>query len=149
MLQFRTHGRRSAVNAPGPSLKKGLAERGRSGKPGKSVSKRQLRLLVTAVEFVDTARRVDEFLLAGEKRVALRADTDLVLGAGGFDMPDFTARAGHDGIFVLRMDVLFHFAQLRFAGYIIKVLLLMHEINNLYKITEVTVISSGNQEKTQ
>ena len=71
-------------------------------------------LLVTTVEFVDTTRRVDELLLAGEERVALRADADLVLRTGGLDMPDFAAGAGDDGIFVFRMDILFHFAQLRF-----------------------------------
>ena len=76
--------------------------------------KRSGLLLVTAVELVNPARRIDELLLAGEERVALRADADLVLRTGGLDMPDFAAGAGDDGIFVFRMNILFHFAQLRF-----------------------------------
>ena len=75
----------------------------------------QVRLdAVTLLETINTTARVNELLLAGEERVALRADADLVLRTGGLDMPDFAAGAGDDGIFVFRMDILFHFAQLRF-----------------------------------
>ena len=75
----------------------------------KKNEKKLLRLLVTAVELVNAARRVDELLLAGEERVALRADADLHLRTGGFNVPDFAAGAGHNGVFVLRMNVFFHF----------------------------------------
>ena len=92
------------------AVKKRLAERLGSGKPGNlQAAEAELRLLVPAVELVDTARRVNEFLLAGEERVALRADADLHFGTGGLDVPDFAAGAGHDGIFVLRMNVFSHF----------------------------------------
>ena len=67
-----------------------------------------LRLFVTAVEFVDTTGGVNKFLFAGEKRVAFGADTDFDFGTGGLDVPDFAASAGNSGITVIRMDILFH-----------------------------------------
>ena len=69
-----------------------------------------LRLFVTAVEFVDTTGGVNKFLFAGEEGVALCADANLDLGAGGLDVPDFAAGAGDDGILIGRMDVFFHFS---------------------------------------
>ena len=63
---------------------------------------------VTTVEFVDTTGGVNEFLFAGKEGVALGADADFVLFAGGLDVPDFAAGASHDGIAVLGMKILFH-----------------------------------------
>ena len=67
-----------------------------------------LSFFVAAVEFVDTTGGINKFLFAGEEGVALGADTDLVFRTGGFDVPDFTASAGDDGITILGMDILFH-----------------------------------------
>ena len=78
-----------------------------TGKPDRAVN---LRLLVTTVEFVDTAGGVNELLFAGEEGVALGADANLDLGTGGLDVPDFAAGAGDDGILIGRMDVFFHFS---------------------------------------
>jgi hypothetical protein len=83
----------------------------KKGLPEQAFFKRNRRLalfFVTTVEFVDTTGGVDEFLFAGEEGVALGADTDLVLLAGGFDVPNFAASASHDGITVLGMKILFH-----------------------------------------
>ena len=65
-------------------------------------------LLVATVELVDTARRIHEFLFAGEEGVALGADTDLVLGTGGLDMPHLAAGASDDRVTVSGMEILFH-----------------------------------------
>ena len=65
-------------------------------------------LAVTLVEFVDTTSGVNELLLTGKERVALGADTDLVLRTGGIDFPDFAAGAHDLGRTVVRMDILFH-----------------------------------------
>ena len=69
---------------------------------------RSVLLFVTTVEFVDTTGGVDEFLFAGEEGMALGTDTDLIIFAGGLDVPHFAAGTGHDGIAVLRMKFLFH-----------------------------------------
>ena len=73
------------------------------------VESKCLRLFVTAVEFIDPARRIDEFLLAGEERMALGADADFHFRTRGFDVPNFAAGTGNDGVTVLGMDIFFHF----------------------------------------
>ena len=65
-------------------------------------------LAITFVELVNTARGIDKLLLAGEERVALGADTDLVFRTGGFDFPDLAAGADDLGRTIVRMDILFH-----------------------------------------
>ena len=72
------------------------------------IGENNLRLLVAAVEFVDTTGGINEFLFTGEEGVALGADAYLDLGTGGLDVPDFAAGAGDDGILISRMDVFFH-----------------------------------------
>ena len=63
---------------------------------------------VTLVELFDTPCGINKLLFAGEERVALRADTDFVFGAGGFDFPNFAAGANDLRGTVIRMDILFH-----------------------------------------
>ena len=76
---------------------------------GKPNFKKILRFFfVAAVEFINTTGGIDKFLFAGEEGVALGADTDFVILAGGFDVPGCTAGAGHNGITVFGMDFLFH-----------------------------------------
>jgi hypothetical protein len=71
-------------------------------------------LFVAAVEFVDPARGIDEFLFAGEERVTLGADADADFRLGRFGFPYFAASADDLRVFVFRMDFLFHVAKLRF-----------------------------------
>ena len=68
----------------------------------------RLGLTVAAGEFLHTARGIDEFLFAGEKRMAsgANADFDVLLRRTG--MIDRTAGAGNFGLGVLRMNVRFH-----------------------------------------
>ena len=63
---------------------------------------------IALVEFINTTSGIDKLLLTGKERVALGADTDLVLGTGGIDFPDFAAGAHDLGRTVIRMDILFH-----------------------------------------
>jgi hypothetical protein len=81
------------------------------GRPFFVTNRKGLSLFVAAVEFVNTTGGIDEFLLAGEERMAFGADSNLGFGTGGFDVPNFTAGAGNDGVFVLRMNIFFHFKQ--------------------------------------
>ena len=68
----------------------------------------ELRFLVPPVEFVDPARRINEFLLTGEEGMALGADADLHLGTGRLDVPHLAAGAGDDGVALLGMNIFFH-----------------------------------------
>ena len=76
--------------------------------PESSLSSSVGLLAIALVELVDTPCGVDELLLAGEERVALGADTDLVFRTGGIDFPDFAAGANDLCRTVVRMDILFH-----------------------------------------
>ena len=78
------------------------------GRPFFVTNRKGLSLFVAAVEFVNTTSGINKFLFAGEKRVAFGADTDFVIGTGGFDVPNRTAGASDDGIAVFRMDLFFH-----------------------------------------
>ena len=74
----------------------------------RKMPRRASGLLVATVELVDTARRIHEFLFAGEEGMALGADADLVLGTGGLDMPHLAAGASDDRVTVSGMEILFH-----------------------------------------
>ena len=63
---------------------------------------------VTLGEFFDTSGRIDEFLLAGEKRMASGADTDSNVAASRAGMIHRSARANHVGFVVFWMDAFFH-----------------------------------------
>ena len=62
------------------------------------------------VEFVHAAGRVNDFLLAGVKRVAFRAnfDVEAVFGHGRLGGERVAARAGNVYIVVVRMNIGFH-----------------------------------------
>src|SRR5205814_388931 len=64
--------------------------------------------VVLALELFHAAGSVHVFHLAGEKRVARRADfnVDVLLGAARDKLVAATAR--HHGLFVFRVDVFFH-----------------------------------------
>ena len=61
-----------------------------------------------AAEAVDAAGRVDQLLLAGEERVALRADLDAQLFPGRAGGPGLAAGAVDRNLLILRMDLWFH-----------------------------------------
>ena len=63
---------------------------------------------VTAREFFHAACGVDEFLFAGEKRVARGADADFNVTPGRTGMIYRAARANDIGLYVFRMNVRFH-----------------------------------------
>src|SRR5689334_11018336 len=65
-------------------------------------------LAVLAVEALDAARGIDELLLAGEERMAGRADLDVDRRDRGPGLDDVAARAGDDGLLVLRMNAFLH-----------------------------------------
>src|SRR4029077_11695983 len=73
-------------------------------------SGRLLRLLlaVALVEALDTALDVDEVLLAGEERVALRADLHVELRLRADRLELIAAGARHRGLDVLGVDLRFH-----------------------------------------
>ena len=81
------------------------------GRPFFVTNRKGLSLFVAAVEFVNTTGGIDEFLLAGKERMAFGADSNLGFGTGGFDVPNFAAGAGNDRVFVLGMNIFFHFKQ--------------------------------------
>src|SRR5260221_7769172 len=64
--------------------------------------------VVLLLELLDAARRVNELHLAGEERMARRADfgVDVFLGAARGEL--VAAAAGDGGFFVFRVDVFFH-----------------------------------------
>src|SRR5437899_6279606 len=67
------------------------------------------RSLQALLEPLDLAGRVDDRLLAREERVAVRADVDAQLRAGGTDRPLGAARAAVDlGLVILGMDIGLH-----------------------------------------
>ena len=62
----------------------------------------------TATEGVNASFRIDKLLLASVEGVALRADTDGLLGHRGFALEGGAAGAGHRALDVLGMDVFLH-----------------------------------------
>lgn len=63
---------------------------------------------VTLGEFLDTTCRVDEFLLAGEKRMAGRTNTDSKIASSRAGMIHRTARTNHVGLLIFRVNACFH-----------------------------------------
>ena len=63
---------------------------------------------VLLMELLDAARRIDELHLAGEERMARRADfgVDVLLGAARGEL--VAATAGDGGFFILGVNVFFH-----------------------------------------
>ena len=68
----------------------------------------RLGAAVTAREFFNAARRIDEFLLAREKRVARGANADFNVTPGRASVIHRTACAYDIGLYVFRMNVRFH-----------------------------------------
>ena len=65
---------------------------------------------ITLVEAVDASGRVNEFLLAGEERMASRTDFDLkVFLAGRARLKRLAASTVYRNFFVFGMNSLFHF----------------------------------------
>ncbi len=67
-----------------------------------------LRACVTAGEFLDAARGIDEFLLAGEEGMARCADTHFDVALGGPCVVNRTARTRDVGLLVIGMNICFH-----------------------------------------
>ena len=66
----------------------------------------------TLVEAVNTAARVNELLLAGEVRMALRANFHADVLLGGTRVNHIAASTGDGGLLVLRVNGFFHFCHL-------------------------------------
>ena len=69
---------------------------------------RRFRAAVPTGELLYAARGIDEFLLAGEKRMTRRTDADFDVPFGRAGVVDSTARTDDVGLIVLRMNVRFH-----------------------------------------
>ena len=69
---------------------------------------RRFRAAVTAREFLDSAGGIDEFLFAGEKRMAGGADADFNITPRRTCVIDGTTRTDDVGLVILRMNVRFH-----------------------------------------
>jgi hypothetical protein len=69
---------------------------------------RRLCAAVAAREFLDSARRIDEFLFAGEKRMAGGADADFNIPPRRTGVIDGTTGADDVGLVILRMNVRLH-----------------------------------------
>jgi hypothetical protein len=63
---------------------------------------------VFALEALDPAGRIDQPMLAGVKRMAVRADLDVNLGLRRTRLESVAACAGHHAATILRMDSSFH-----------------------------------------
>ena len=72
------------------------------------LSPRGFGAAVAAREFFDAPGRIDEFLLAREKRVARGANADFNVTPGRTGMIHRAARANDIGLYVFRMNVRFH-----------------------------------------
>ena len=79
---------------------------------GKAKKRLSVFFAVTTIELLDAAGRVDEFLLASEEGVALGANTDVHVLYGSADFEDVTAGAGDGRLFVVGMDLFFHYFDL-------------------------------------
>src|SRR5215467_14162226 len=64
--------------------------------------------VVLSLESLDTAGRIDQFLLAGKERMAFRADFKMDFRFRRAGLKGFAAGAFHDRIDVVRMDICFH-----------------------------------------
>src|SRR5215469_5071439 len=64
--------------------------------------------VVFSLESFDTTGGVHQFLLAGEKGMAFRADFEVNLRLGRACLEGFATGALHDRIDVIRMDICFH-----------------------------------------
>jgi hypothetical protein len=69
---------------------------------------RSLGAAVTARELLDPTRRIDEFLFAGEKRMASGTDADFNVTTCRAGVIHGTARAHNIGLKILWMNVRFH-----------------------------------------
>lgn len=69
---------------------------------------RRLGVAVAAGEFLDASGGINEFLFAGEKGMARRADTDLDVALGGTGVVNGPAGAGDRRFDVIGMDISFH-----------------------------------------
>jgi len=70
---------------------------------------------VTAREFLDSAGSIDEFLFAGEKRMASGADADFNITPGRTRVIDGTTGADYVGLVILRMNVRLHVQKRAFS----------------------------------
>lgn len=72
-----------------------------------------------AVEFVNAAGGVDDFLGTGVERMAQRANLDVeaFFFQSGFGYEFVTARAGNIDFVVIRMNILFHVVSFRLSGH--------------------------------
>ena len=75
---------------------------------GRAERKKKLLLRVTALEALDAAGGVHVLLLAGEERMAVRADSDAQILARGAGLKHGPASAGNRRLKILRMDFGFH-----------------------------------------
>ena len=66
-------------------------------------------LRIPLLELFDTTGAIHQFLLAGEERVAIRADLDPDILLGGTRMNHVPADAGDRGFLIFRMYGVFHF----------------------------------------
>ena len=71
---------------------------------------------VALLEAVHTSARIDELLLAGVERMALRADIDAQLLLHGTRFKRFAANAANDRLAVVRMDLFLHGIHLTLTG---------------------------------
>ena len=69
---------------------------------------RRLCAAVAARELLDSAGSIDEFLFAGEKRMASGADADFNITPGRTRVIDGTTGADDVGLVILRMNVCLH-----------------------------------------
>ena len=69
---------------------------------------RSFSAAVALGEFFNTTGGVDEFLFAGEKRMASRTDTDSNVAPGRAGLIDRAARANHVGLVIFWMNACFH-----------------------------------------
>ena len=69
---------------------------------------RSFRAAVALGEFLNATGGIDEFLLAGEKRMAGRADTDSNVAPGRAGVINRAARANHVGLVVFWVNACFH-----------------------------------------
>ena len=70
-------------------------------------------------EFIDAAGRIDEFFLAGEKRMAARTNINADIFSGRTRMHHVPADAGDRGRFVRRMNSVFHAASTPYLKFLI------------------------------
>ena len=78
---------------------------------------RLLRLhAIALLEAINTSAGINQFLLAGEERMALRADIDAQLLLHGTRFKRLAANAANDRLAVVRMDLFLHGIHLTLTG---------------------------------